>query len=105
MPPLEEVVLALSVLIDTGPHYLLTMSVVTPPSDDGRYRWAVNTGDDHSGTLYIFTFLGFTYSSLTFITRIYIKWHVLGLDDAAILAAQVLGHATLHCIYAELTHI
>ena len=71
-------------------------AALTPPFDNGGYRWAVNTSDDRSGTLYIFTFLGFTYSSFTFLTRLYIKWHMLGLDDAAMLAAQVL---TLKSIY------
>ncbi|KAH7351401.1 hypothetical protein BKA66DRAFT_279790 [Pyrenochaeta sp. MPI-SDFR-AT-0127] len=53
------------------------------------YRWASVTPDDHSGILYIVTFLAFTYSALTFITRCYIKWHVLGLDDAAMSVAQI----------------
>lgn len=61
---------------------------------DNGYRWARITPDDHSGTLYIVTFLGFTYSSLTFLTRLLIKWHMLGLDDLAMLAAQVRSHCT-----------
>jgi hypothetical protein len=52
-------------------------------------RWTTVTPDDRSGILYITAFLGFTYSSLTFFTRFIIKWRVLGLDDAAICAAQV----------------
>lgn len=58
------------------------------PSDSG-YRWATVTANDRGGTLYIIAFLSFTYSSLTFITRCFIKWHVLGLDDAAAFVAQV----------------
>jgi hypothetical protein len=53
------------------------------------YRWTRITPDDHSGILYIVTFLGFTYTSVAFLTRIAIKWHMLGLDDAAMLFAQV----------------
>ncbi|CAO2653631.1 Nn.00g030420.m01.CDS01 [Neocucurbitaria sp. VM-36] len=53
------------------------------------YRWASITPDDHSGILYIVTFLAFTYSGLTFIARCFIKWRVLGLDDAAMLLAQI----------------
>lgn len=60
----------------------------SPPLDTGN-RWATVTADDRSGILYIVAFLTFTYSSLTNITRFFIKWHVLGLDDAAALGAQV----------------
>jgi hypothetical protein len=52
------------------------------------YRWATVTPDDRSGILYIVVFLSFTYSSITFIARGFIKWLVLGLDDAAALVAQ-----------------
>jgi hypothetical protein len=52
-------------------------------------RWQIVTPDDRSGVLYIVVFLSFTYTSITFITRCFIKWRVLGLDDAAICAAQV----------------
>jgi hypothetical protein len=55
------------------------------------YRWARITPDDHSGILYIITFLGFTYTSMTFLTRLLIKWRMLGLDDVAMLVAQVLS--------------
>lgn len=53
-------------------------------------RWANITPDDHSGVLYIVTFISFTYSNLTFLARLLIKWHMLGLDDLAMLLAQVL---------------
>lgn len=56
---------------------------------DRSYRWARITDDDQSGVLYIVTFLSFIYTSLTFLTRIFIKWRMLGLDDAAVLLAQV----------------
>ncbi|KAH6638746.1 hypothetical protein C7974DRAFT_421421 [Boeremia exigua] len=52
-------------------------------------RWAHIAPNDRSGTLYIVTFLGFTYSSLTFLARVWIKWHMLGLDDLAMLLAQI----------------
>jgi hypothetical protein len=61
------------------------MSVALP----GEYRWTRLTADDQSGILYIVTFLSFTYTSLTFLTRVLIKWRMLGLDDAAMLVAQV----------------
>ncbi|KAH8725674.1 hypothetical protein GQ44DRAFT_652357 [Phaeosphaeriaceae sp. PMI808] len=58
------------------------------PLESG-YRWATVTPDDRSGAVYIVTFLGFTYSGLAFITRCFIKWNVLGLDDVATLLAQI----------------
>lgn len=70
---------------------------------NNSYRWARITPDDHSGTLYIVTFLGFTYTSLTFLTRILIKWHMLGLDDMAMLVAQVLSSPTPTMPVDELT--
>ncbi len=52
-------------------------------------RWATITPDDHRGIVYIVAFLACTYSTLTFLTRCFIKWHVFGLDDAAMAIAQV----------------
>lgn len=65
------------------------MAAVEVPPVDRSYRWADITDGDQSGVLYIVTFLSFTYTSLTFLARIFIKWRVLGLDDAAMLLAQV----------------
>jgi hypothetical protein len=59
------------------------------PNTVTECRWANVTSDDKSGLLYVVTFVTFTYSVLTFITRCFIKWHVLGLDDAAMCLAQV----------------
>ncbi|KAF1850648.1 uncharacterized protein K460DRAFT_391103 [Cucurbitaria berberidis CBS 394.84] len=56
---------------------------------EAGHRWAIVTPDDRSGVLYIVAFLAFTYSSLTFLARCFIKWHVLGFDDAAMALAQV----------------
>jgi hypothetical protein len=58
------------------------------PAPEYGHRWTTVTANDRSGILYIVTFLNFTYSSLTFVTRCFIKWHMLGLDDAAIFLAQ-----------------
>lgn len=62
---------------------------------ESGYRWATVTPDDRSGVLYIVAFLSFTYSSLTFLARGFIKWHVLGFDDTAMVLAQVLKISTL----------
>jgi hypothetical protein len=63
----------------------------------GDHRWATVTPDDRSGILYVVAFLNFTYSNITFLTRYFIKWHVLGLDDAVTFAAQVSGTSEFPC--------
>lgn len=55
------------------------------------YRWTSVTPDDRSGILYIVSILNLIYTSLAFFTRVLIKWHLLGLDDGAMLIAQVLS--------------
>ncbi|CAI9634084.1 unnamed protein product [Alternaria burnsii] len=67
------------------------------------YRWARITPDDHSGILYIVTFLAFTYTSLTFFTRIFIRWRMLGLDDAAMLIAQITNVIQFSLLLASLS--
>jgi hypothetical protein len=62
-------------------------------------RWASITDDDHSGTLYIVIFLGLTYSGITFL----IKWHMLGLDDLAMVFAEVLLRLREDHTHASLT--
>lgn len=57
-------------------------------AQDGN-RWARITPDDRSGILYIVALLAFIYTSLTFLTRIFIRRRMLGLDDLAMLIAQV----------------
>ena len=52
-------------------------------------RWAVVTPTDRSGILYIVMVLGFIYTNLVLVTRVVIKWRILGLDDGAMLIAQV----------------
>jgi hypothetical protein len=66
-------------------------------------RWASITDDDHSGTLYIVIFLGLTYSGITFLTRLLIKWHMLGLDDLAMVFAEVLLRLREDHTHASLT--
>lgn len=72
---------------------------------EDSHRWAHVTPNDHSGALYIITFVGFTYGGLTFLTRLMIKWHVLGLDDLAMLVAQVRSrYAIQHVPFYQLAH-
>jgi hypothetical protein len=51
-------------------------------------RWATVTPDDHSGTLYVVAFLGFTYTTITIATRVFIKRNMLGVDDGTMVVAQ-----------------
>ncbi|KAF3000064.1 hypothetical protein E8E13_001092 [Curvularia kusanoi] len=66
-------------------------------------RWARITADDHSGTLYIVTFLGLTYTGITFLTRLLIKWHMLGLDDLAMLLAEIANVTQVALLLASLS--
>ena len=63
------------------------MSEPNPMSD--KYHFAKVTLYDREGLIYIAAFLTFTYAHITFITRCFIKWHIPGLDDWAMLVAQV----------------
>jgi hypothetical protein len=62
------------------------------PLLEGRHghgdRWASVTPDDHSGTLYVIAFLGFTYTTMTVVTRVFIKRNMLGVDDGTMVVAQ-----------------
>lgn len=62
------------------------------------YRWTTVTPADRSGILYIVTVLGFMYTSIAFLTRVTIKWHLLGLEDGAMLVAQV---SSLHLSFRK----
>ncbi|KAF2458961.1 hypothetical protein BDY21DRAFT_283026, partial [Lineolata rhizophorae] len=56
---------------------------------DGN-RFSTITPHDHGGQIWITVFLSLVYSSLTFFTRCYIKWHIFGLDDWAMVGAELL---------------
>ncbi|KAF2014148.1 hypothetical protein BU24DRAFT_423184 [Aaosphaeria arxii CBS 175.79] len=51
-------------------------------------RFAPITPYDHSGLIYITAILTFIYTSITFLTRCYIKFHMFGIDDWAMTIAQ-----------------
>jgi hypothetical protein len=51
-------------------------------------RWATVTPDDSSGALYVVAFLGFTYTTITIATRVFIKRNMLGVDDGTMVVAQ-----------------
>jgi hypothetical protein len=52
------------------------------------HRWASVTPDDYSGTLYVVAFVGFTYTTMTVVTRVFIKRNMLGIDDGIMVVAQ-----------------
>lgn len=47
------------------------------------------TDNNHAGVTWIIALLCLVYSVLTYVTRGFIKWNMLGWDDAAITVAQV----------------
>jgi hypothetical protein len=63
----------------------------------GGERFTTITPDDHGGYVYIATFMAMTYSTLTFITRCLVKRRMFGLDDWAVVVAQV--HFTIQELY------
>ncbi|KAF2838844.1 hypothetical protein M501DRAFT_935163 [Patellaria atrata CBS 101060] len=70
------------------------MSAEGPPVYESVYdipgdRFATITSDDHGGIVWITSLLFMTYTLLTFATRCFIKWHMFGVDDWAMVAAQV----------------
>jgi hypothetical protein len=69
------------------------------------YRWTAVTPADRSGILYIVTVLSSIYTSIVFVTRVVIRWHILGLDDGAMLIAQVSSLPSLPSMvrYIQLT--
>lgn len=71
------------------PSQLLHTNIKMSEHTEAGHRWATVTPGDRSGILYIITFLSFTYSSITFLTRCLIKRHMLGIDDVANTLAQV----------------
>ena len=60
-------------------------------------RWTIVTSTDRSGILYIVLVLGFIYTNLVLVTRFFIKWRILVLDDGAMLIAQVSSFLCLGC--------
>ena len=48
--------------------------------------------NNHAGVIWIISLLCMVYTVLTFFTRGFIKWHMLGPDDYVLVAAQVSSH-------------
>jgi hypothetical protein len=60
------------------------------------------TDSNHAGVTWIIALLCLVYSVLTYITRGFIKWHMLGWDDLAITIAQVLAIAQYVALFVSL---
>ena len=56
-------------------------------------RFAVNTSNDQSASAWIVTLLSVIYSALTLGLRLWVKYGLLGLDNAGMAAAYVLALA------------
>lgn len=52
-------------------------------------RFSQVTENDHAGIIWVVALLALVYSVLTLVTRSVIKWHMVGSDDFALIAAQV----------------
>ncbi|KAF2188207.1 hypothetical protein K469DRAFT_703678 [Zopfia rhizophila CBS 207.26] len=62
------------------------------------------TENNHAGVIWVITLLGLVYTLLTLITRAFIKWHMLGPDDFALVAAQVFALAQYGAIFSSMHH-
>ncbi|OCK78851.1 hypothetical protein K432DRAFT_383549 [Lepidopterella palustris CBS 459.81] len=60
------------------------------------------TDDNHAGTIWIVAILCLIYSVLTFITRGFIKWKMIGIDDYVLIAAQVVAFAQYGSLFSSL---
>ncbi|ORY19017.1 hypothetical protein BCR34DRAFT_472648 [Clohesyomyces aquaticus] len=54
-------------------------------------RFSKVTENDHAGIIWVVSLLCLVYTVLTLVTRSVIKWHMVGSDDFALLAAQALA--------------
>lgn len=60
------------------------------------------TDNNHAGVTWIIALLCLVYSVLTYVTRGFIKWNMLGWDDAAITVAQVLAIGQYIALFVSL---
>lgn len=67
-------------------------------------RFAVNDSIDHSATLWIVTFLLLSYTTLTTLMRGFLKFSMLGVDDAVASLAQLLVYGNILSIIYALRH-
>ena len=67
-------------------------------------RFATDTANDHSATLWIATILPILYTTFTSVVRIYAKRITFGLDDALFFVAQLLSYGEYAAIVVGLNH-
>jgi hypothetical protein len=67
-------------------------------------RFAVNNSINHSATLWIGTFLLLSYSTLTTLMRGFLKFGMLGIDDAVAGLTQLLVYGNILSIIYALRH-
>ncbi|XPS79606.1 hypothetical protein M3J09_011586 [Ascochyta lentis] len=60
--------------------------------------------EDRSGILYVVVWLGLIYTSLALITRLAIKWKMFGLDDGAMLIAQIVNAVQFTLLHNSLSN-
>lgn len=71
---------------------------------DDHYIFAEITSTDRAGVVWVATILSLLYSALTLLARFVIKYHSLGLDDWAILAATVAALGQYIAVFVPLRH-
>ncbi|OCL10542.1 hypothetical protein AOQ84DRAFT_374814 [Glonium stellatum] len=67
-----------------------------------NHQFSEVTEDNHAGVVWIVALLCLVYSMLTFVTRGAIKWTLLGMDDWALVAAQVAAIAQYCALFVSL---
>lgn len=67
-------------------------------------RFAVNDSIDHSATLWIINFLLLSYTTLTTLLRGFLKFSMLGVNDAVAGFAQLLVYGNILSIIYALRH-
>lgn len=62
-------------------------------------RFVTITPNDHGGIIWIVSLLCMTYTLITYATRLFIKFHMLGVDDWVMTAAQVCSLPSLWSVF------
>ncbi|KAF2201257.1 hypothetical protein GQ43DRAFT_471961 [Delitschia confertaspora ATCC 74209] len=62
------------------------------------------TDNNHAGVIWVISLLCLVYSILTFITRGFIKWNILGWDDCALTGAQIVAVGQYIALFVSLNH-
>ncbi|KAH7126564.1 hypothetical protein B0J11DRAFT_459762, partial [Dendryphion nanum] len=62
------------------------------------------TENNKAGMIWVISLLGLVYSILALLTRAFIKWRLLGLEDLSLIVAQLLAFGQYGILFASLHH-